>query len=170
MKDLGNKDGKIKVPIKGIKQPKFKYNYKTGKKDYVRPGNDRYTAGDKIKKPKESGGAGGNKGSKTGEGEDAFTVVINKEEFFKYFFSDLELPNLVKKFMERESATNFKRAGFTSDGIPSRLNVKESFKKSMGRRIGVKSIFNNRLKKLEEEYEDKPTDDLLLSIEKLKKQ
>ena len=34
MKDLGSKDGKIKVPIKGIKEPKFKYNYKTGKKDY----------------------------------------------------------------------------------------------------------------------------------------
>jgi len=170
MKDLAKKDGKIRVPVKGIKEPKFRYNYKTGRKDYVRPGNDKYTAGDKIKKPKGAQGQAGRKGSKEGEGTDEFAIDINKEEFFKYFFDDLELPNLVKKFMSRETSTKMSRAGYTTSGIPARLNIKESLKKSMARRIGVKSIFDKKLKKLEEEYEKNPTPELLKEIERVRKQ
>lgn len=60
--------GSVKVPVRGLDEPSFRHDPKTGKKQIVRPGNDRYNEGDRIPKPKGGGGSGsGGKGSNSPE-------------------------------------------------------------------------------------------------------
>src|SRR6516164_3497324 len=83
---------RIKVK-KGISEPWFRHGH-GGNKDYVVPGNKEYVPGDLI--PRQPGGGGKHDASDEGEGLDDFFVEISQEEFLKYFFEDLELPNLLK--------------------------------------------------------------------------
>lgn len=161
IKGMSSKNGKVRVPIRGIKEPSFHHDGETGDKGYVRPGNDKYNSGDKIAKPPKGGGGGRGKGAGDGDDfEDNFIVELTKDEFLQYFFQDLALPDMVKKFLE--STVNFKqkRAGFTSAGIPARLNKQQSLKKSLGRRIAMKSSLEKKLEKLKEKlYRAKTEED-----------
>lgn len=164
IKGMTSKNGKIRVPIRGIKEPNFSHDGETGDKGYVRPGNDQYQAGDKIKKPK--GGKGSGSGPGDGEDfEDDFIVELTKEEFLHYFFQDLELPDMVKKFLESVSDYKMKRSGFSPVGIPARLNKERSLKKSLARKIGMEASLKRRLKKLQDLF-DKADDDHKDAIQK----
>lgn len=162
IKGMTSKNGKIRVPIKGVKEPSFSHDGETGDKGYVRPGNDRYQQGDTIKKPK-SGGSGRGRGASDGDDfEDDFIVELTKEEFLHYFFQDLELPDMFKQFLESVSDYKLKRAGFSTVGIPARLNKEQSLKKSLARKISMESSLKRKLAKLiellgksEEAYKDK---------------
>ena len=146
-----NTGGSVKVPVRGLDEPSFQHDSKTGKKQIVRPGNDRFSEGDRIPKPKGGGGAGGGKGSNNPEvTEDEFTVVLSREEFLKYFFDDLALPNMAKKLMDSSENFEMKRAGYTKDSVPSRLNVKSSYQQSLGRRLALKSVLDKKLLNLQE--------------------
>lgn len=145
-------EGTVKIPVKGIDEPSFRHDPKSGKKQIIRPGNDRFNEGDKIPRPK-----GGEEGSGRGKGsnspevtEDDFTVVLSREEFLKYFFDDLELPNLVKKFMENTVNHENRRSGFTKYSVPSRLNIKSSFEQSLARQMSLKGAFEKKLATLKE--------------------
>ena len=144
--------GSVKVPVRGLDEPAFRHDPKTGKKQIVKPGNDRYNEGDRIPKPKGGGaGGGGGKGSTSPEiTEDEFTVVLSREEFLQYFFDDLALPKMVKKLMDSTESFEMKRAGYTRDSVPSRLNVRTSFQQSLGRRLALKGVFDKKLQMMEE--------------------
>ncbi|WP_018478170.1 YeaH/YhbH family protein [Pontibacter roseus] len=171
-----NTGGSVKVPVRRLDEPSFRHDAKTGKKQVVKPGNDRFSEGDRIPKPKGGGGGSGNgKGSNSPEvTEDEFTVVLSREEFLKYFFDDLELPNLVKKMMESTESFEMKRAGYTRDSVPSRLNIKTSFQQSLGRQLALKGAFEIKLRKLLEQL-DNTSDELKraaleVEIEKVRRQ
>lgn len=125
VKDLTSSDKGVKVPIKGINEPQFSYDRESGNKKHVHPGNKEFTTGDRMKKPDNGKGKGkGNKGSNDPTvTEDDFTITISRDEFLDYFFSDLELPDLVKKHLNTIIDWKQKRAGFTNMGNPSRLNI-----------------------------------------------
>ena len=169
-------EGTVKIPVKGIDEPSFRHDPKSGKKQIVRPGNDRFNEGDKVPKPKGGGeGSGRGKGSNSPEvTEDEFTVVLSREEFLKYFFDDLALPNMVKKFMENTVNHENRRTGFTKYSVPSRLNIKSSFEQSLARQVALKGAFETRLAKLKEELRNvrEPAAKKLLEeeIEKVAKQ
>jgi uncharacterized protein len=171
-----NTGGKVKVPIKTIKEPAFSHDPASGNKQIVRPGNDRFSEGDKIPKPKGSGHGGGRgKGSNSPEvTEDEFAVVLSREEFLKFFFEDLELPNMVQKFLENTETFENKRAGFIRYGNPSRLNIKTSYQQSLARQIALRGAFLAKLKKLEAKLVQTTDPDqvaaLKTEIEKVKKQ
>lgn len=151
MKDLTSGKGRVKVPIKGIEEPEFVYDSTTGKKRIVSPGNKTYDEGDTIQKP-ESGSGRGRRGSKDADPEeDDFFVTISMEEFAEYFFADLELPNLVKRYLQSINDFQRKRAGFISDGMPSRLNVVKSYQNSMARKLALKAYYEKCIKDLENE-------------------
>jgi uncharacterized protein len=142
--------GNVKVPVRGLEEPSFRHDSATGKKHIVKPGNDRFNQGDKLPKPKAEGeGSGRGKGSNNPElTEDEFTVVLSREEFLKYFFEDLALPNLIKKKMESTENFLIRRAGYTKDSVPSRLNIKSSYQQSLGRQLALKGAFEKKLKDL----------------------
>lgn len=143
--------GNVKVPIQGIKEPNFRHDPKSGRKHVIRPGNDKFNEGDQIPKPEGGGGSGAGQGKGSNSPEitqDDFMVILSRDEFLKYFFDDLELPNMVKKYME--STVDFKnqRAGYTKNSIPSRLNIVSSFQQSLARQISIRGAYDAKLKKL----------------------
>ncbi|WP_162055845.1 YeaH/YhbH family protein [Pontibacter pamirensis] len=168
--------GSVKVPVRGLDEPSFRHDSKSGKKQIVKPGNDKFQEGDRVPKPKEGGGGGGNgKGSNSPDTtEDEFTVVLSREEFLKYFFDDLALPNMVKKLMESTENFSMRRAGYTRDSVPSRLNIKTSYQQSLGRQLALKGVFDKKLKALQEQLAatKKPVERaaLELQIEKVTRQ
>jgi len=155
IKDIvGDKGKKVRIPGKGLDKPQFQHSTSGGISDNVRTGNDRFTQGDRIKRPPGGEGGGGKDGSPDGEGNDEFDFHLTREEFLDLFFEDLELPDLVRKSITKIDDFAWKRAGFTVDGNPSRLNVLRSMKQSKGRRIALRSPKRKQIKKLEEELKD----------------
>jgi len=144
--------GKVKIPIKGISEPSFKHDKNTGNKKFISPGNDQYQKGDKIKKPQGGSGTGKGKGSKDAPiGEDEFEIIISRKEFLKYFFDDLELPNLVKKHLESTEEFEYRRAGFVKYSIPPKLSIKKSFEQALGRRLAITGALKIKIEKLKNE-------------------
>jgi uncharacterized sporulation protein YeaH/YhbH (DUF444 family) len=175
VKDLTSSKEKVNIPIKGINEPQFTYDKDTGDKKHVHPGNKEYTEGDLIKKPKGGGqGSGQGKGSNDpSTSEDEFTISISREEFLDYFFSDLELPDLVKKHLNSLVDFKQKRAGYSNYGNPSRLNITKSYKNSMARRMALGMYFDKKIKDIEDKLKGNLTDDerivLEAELDKLKK-
>ena len=150
IKDIVSSKEKVKVPIKGISEPQFTYDKDSGDKKYIHPGNKEYVPGDTIKKP-EYDESSGKKGSNDPATEDdEFSVSISREEFLDYFFSDLELPDMVKKHLSNIVDWKRKRAGYSSYGNPSKLNVVKSFKNSMARKMALGFFFDKKIKDIED--------------------
>ena len=144
--------GKVRVPVRGVKEPSFRHDPRSGKKHYIRPGNDKFTEGDRIPKPDEGEGSGRGRGSNSpGTTEDDFAVILSRDEFLKYFFEDLELPNLVKKYIESTVTFRNRRAGYTRNSVPSRLNIKTSYRSSLARQIAIQGAYEAKLKGLQEQ-------------------
>ena len=135
----------ISIPSKDISEP-FIHHGNGGKRDVVHPGNKEFTPGDRIPRPKkQAGGQGDGKASNEGEGEDDFIFEISKEEFMEFFFEDMELPNLVKTQIATVYDNKKVRAGHTSSGVPTNINVIRSMKNAYGRRIALKSPYKKEL-------------------------
>ena len=150
VKEITDSSNRINIPIKGIKEPNFTYAHQTGNSKNIYPGNKEYAQGDLIKKPPSEGGSGsGQKGSnQPGESEDDFVVSISRDEFLDYFFAELELPEMVKKHLN--SLVDFKRrrAGYVSQGSPSKLNIVRSYQNSLSRRMASTLYFDKKIKEL----------------------
>ena len=130
---------KVTIRSKSLREPSFSLDRRTGKRDFVLPGNEEYQAGDKIPKPQGGGGGGrGNQGSPDGEGSDEFTFSLSREEFLDIFFEDLKLPNLVKIKLKDLKAPKPSRAGYSTSGSPSRLNHVRTMRNSLGRRMALR--------------------------------
>jgi len=143
-------NGKVKIKVKGIGEPSFGIDHKTGNKKFVMPGNDRFIVDDTQEKPKDESGGGGKTGG-LGRGEDEFEFELNRDEFLQFIFEDLELPDLAKKQMKDVTKVEYKRAGYTNAGNPSQLDVVKSLKNSLGRRIGLGRPTDEELELLEAE-------------------
>ncbi len=144
----------ISIPRKDVSEPQFRHG-KGGRQRQVLPGNREFITGDKIARP--AGGAGGSgiggKASNTGEGMDEFVFELTQQEFLDFMFEGLELPNLVKKQLKDTEAYKLIRGGYTSDGIPARLNITQSLRGAHARRIALGGAIRRHIKELEEELE-----------------
>ena len=167
VKDLTSSNERVKIPVKGIGEPQFTYDKDTGDKEMVHPGNKEYSEGDMIKKPKSGGGSGQGKGSNDPNvTEDEFTVSISREEFLDYFFTELELPDLVKNHLNSLVDFKQKRAGYSNYGNPSRLNITRSYKNSMARRMAVGLFFDKKIKEIEEKLKTETDSSIIEVLEK----
>jgi uncharacterized sporulation protein YeaH/YhbH (DUF444 family) len=150
--EIGNGE-KVAIPTKGISEPSFRHSRRTGKSEYIVPGNKEYVVGDEIARPDGGAGGKGSEGSPDGSGEDSFEFTLSKEEFLDMFFEDLELPDLVKKSLKETNATDLSRAGYTIAGSPSALSVARTMRNSMARRISLRRPKQADVDALEEEIE-----------------
>lgn len=145
-----DKGEQITIPAKDILEPRF-HRGQGGKIERVLPGNDTFISGDRIKRPNEgSEGGSGSEASNSGEGEDEFVFQLTREEFLELYFEDLELPDLVKKELARINTVKTVRAGVTTSGVPTNINVLRSMKQATGRRVAIGSSYKKRLKSTEE--------------------
>ncbi|MEL6372513.1 MAG: YeaH/YhbH family protein [Pseudomonadota bacterium] len=140
----------ITIRSKSLREPSFGLSRDTGERDYVLPGNRDFQVGDEIPKPDKGGGKGGRKGSPDGEGQDDFTFTLTKDEFLDMFFEDLFLPNLVKTKLKNLKSPTPQRAGFQTDGSPSRLNHVRTMRRSLARRQALGRPSEAKIKLAEE--------------------
>lgn len=158
----------VSIPAKDIAEPTIHHG-SGGVRHIVHPGNREFVPGDKIPRPNGGEGGSGNQASNEGEGMDDFAFELSKEEFMEFFFEDLELPNLVKRQMATIYEKKKERAGFTTDGVPSNINVVRSLRSAQARRIALASPLRGELRELEEELEEKnnlhsPTDQVIIDL------
>ena len=145
-----DKGENITIPAKELAEPQFRHGH-GGRVERVLPGNDEFLTGDRIKRPTKDGGKGsGGEASDSGEGEDAFVFDLTREEFLDLYFEDLELPDLVKKELARITTYKTVRAGITTSGVPSNINVLRSMRQATGRRVALASPYKRQLKAAEE--------------------
>jgi uncharacterized protein len=152
--DVGSGE-KVAIPTKGISEPSFRHSRRTGRSEYVVPGNKEYVVGDEIPRPPGGSGGKGSEGSPDGSGEDEFEFTLSKEEFLDMFFEDLELPDLIKKTLKETSATDLLRAGYTVAGAPANLSVRRTMRNSMARRISLRRPKPAEVEALERELEER---------------
>ena len=136
IKDAG-KGGEISIPTGGVHEPHLHRSNQGGVRDYVLPGNKKYIEGDGIPRP-EQGGGQGSKASDSGEGEDEFRFALTDEEYLDLYLEDLELPDLAKRQIAGAHAVQWRQAGFSTSGPPSRISVPRTLRHSMSRRIALK--------------------------------
>ena len=144
---------KINIPHKDIKEPTFRHG-EGGVRSIVLPGNKDFSKGDRIKLPEKKQDDAGSQASNTGEGTDDFAFEISREEFLDIFFDDLELPNMLKKQLANIKSANSVRAGFTTIGVPTNINIIRSFRSAIGRRIALSRPSKKRLNQAMEELEE----------------
>jgi uncharacterized sporulation protein YeaH/YhbH (DUF444 family) len=172
--DIG-KERKVKISTKGTQEPRFRLDPKSGgEHDFVLPGNKEYSPGDEIKKPRSGEGQGGKQASDSGDGEDDFEFTMTQDEILDIFFEDLELPNLVRTTLKETPSKTWKRAGITTAGSPTQINLIRTMRNSFGRRLALKRPRSQDITALEEEIarlesEGAPAEDIAALKEKLDK-
>ena len=144
----------INIPKTDINEPQFSIG-QGGEVERVLPGNKEFIRGDQI--PKPSGGAGqgqGDKASNQGEGEDDFVFSLTRDEFLDLYFDDLALPNLIRKELATINENKFIRAGYTTAGVPTNINVVRSMKQAIARRMALAAPYKKQLKELETQLKE----------------
>lgn len=149
--DIDNGE-KISIPARDISEPVFGHGH-GGSREMVHPGNVDFITGDELDRPPNAGKGKGGGASNSGEGMDDFVFEISREEFLNFFFEDLALPNLVKTQLTTLPQHKMVRAGFTSDGTPSNINVIRSLRGAQGRRIALSAPYRAQLREAEEALE-----------------
>lgn len=153
IKDLASGET-ITIPTKGIEEPKFFNDGRTGKKDRVFPGNKEYVPGDTIARPPQGGGGRGKEGSPDGEGQDDFSFTLTRDEFLDLFFEDLELPDLIKKSLKDSTSFQTRHAGYRTSGTTSNITLVRTMRQSLARRTALRRPKKEELDKIEEEIAD----------------
>lgn len=158
----------ITITKKDLSEPVF-HQGNGGIKDRVHPGNDQFSAGDRIARPPQQQGQGGGQGdaSNSGDGSDDFVFSISKDEYLNLLFEDLELPNLKKNQLDKLIDYKTVRAGYCADGVPSNIDIVKSLQGSIARRIAMTADKRRQLKELEAELtqlEQDPHDNVQAKI------
>jgi len=149
--DEVDRDASISIPARDLQEPTFSHG-RGGRRVGVLPGNKEFVTGDEIMRPPSGGGRGsGSQASNEGEGEDEFRFRLSREEFLELFFSDMELPDLVKTQLASISAQKSVRAGWSSDGTPSNLSIVRTMRESIARRIALAAPYRRRLREVDAE-------------------
>lgn len=82
----------VKVPIKSLELPRFRYN--PGKQDHVGQGSGGSKVGDVVGQEPGQAGQGKGKGAGHESGQDVYEAEITVDELAAMVFQDLGLPNL----------------------------------------------------------------------------
>ena len=144
------KGEQIKIPAKDIAEPRF-HRGEGGRVERVLPGNDIFSTGDRVKRPPpQDAEGGGSQASSQGEGDDDFVFQLSREEFLEIYFEDLELPDLVKKELARVTTYKTVRAGVTSSGVPTNINILRSMRHATGRRVALSAPHKQQLQVAQE--------------------
>ncbi|MDB5446376.1 MAG: hypothetical protein JWQ97_1693 [Phenylobacterium sp.] len=127
----------IQIPIKRIAEPRLRHAASGGDRDQVFPGNKEFVQGDTLPKPKPGAGGKGREGVDNGEGEDAFHFTLSSDEYLNILFEELELPDLAKTKLKDAETFRLMRAGHSTSGSPTNLNLVRTMRHSLARRISL---------------------------------
>lgn len=144
----------VSIPSRDISEPVFQHG-PGGKRTIVSPGNKEFVEGDRLPRPGGGGDGGAGEGgaSNQGEGMDEFAFTLSREEFLNFVFDGLELPHLERKALKDLDEVKPMRAGFTRDGVPSRINIVRSMREAYARRIAMRAPIRRALREAQEALE-----------------
>jgi uncharacterized sporulation protein YeaH/YhbH (DUF444 family) len=152
--DIG-KERKIKISAKGTSEPRFRLDPRaSGERDFVLPGNKEFMPGDQIEKPKSGAGQSGKEAADSGDGEDDFEFTMTQDEILDIFFEDLELPNLVRTTLKETPNKIWKRAGISTSGSPTQINLIRTMRNSFGRRLALHRPTKKDIEALQAQLDD----------------
>lgn len=146
----------VPMPRRGADEPTFRSASNSGDRQYVLPGNQDFSPGDRIQKPDGGGGSGSGRG-KPGAGEDSeddFIFILSRDEVLDLFFEDLELPDMVKLNLKETVIFKPRRVGFTTAGTPTNINVGRTMRNSFGRRVALRRPSEREFQALKDEIEE----------------
>lgn len=157
-----------KINISGnTDEPTFDWDRDTGEYEFIYSGNPGYITGDIYEKNK--GGKGSGRKAGRGDSQDDFSFFLTEEEYLNILFGDLELPDMIKESDKSIVTTEKMRTGYRTTGPSSLLDLKRTYKNSLGRRLATLKPVTNQIKELEDELEqallkeDKNEEDALLT-------
>jgi sporulation protein YhbH len=116
---------KIRIPVRGIKEWQFVYGDNEGQKQVGSAPNADIQKGQVVRKGQPQGQGSGNKAGKD-KGEEFYEVEITLEELAEYLFASLNLPELERKKLRTVLEEKPRRHGTRPQGIPPRLDKRES--------------------------------------------
>ena len=134
--DVGGKEV-VSIPMKRIAEPRLRHAQQGGDRDHVLPGNKEFVSGDRLPKPKSGEGGKSSSAQPDGEGEDDFRFTISPDEYLSILFEELELPDLAKTQLKDLETFRYHRAGHSSSGSPTNLNLVRTMRRSLARRISM---------------------------------
>jgi uncharacterized protein len=150
----------VPMPKRGADEPTFRPSSNSGDRQYVLPGNEQFSPGDRLSKPEGGAGGGGRGGPGQGQGggDDDFIFILSRDEVLDLFFEDLELPDMVKLNLKETVTYKPRRVGFTTAGTPTNINVGRTMRNSFGRRVALRrpndkefQVVNDEIAELEKE-------------------
>jgi uncharacterized sporulation protein YeaH/YhbH (DUF444 family) len=146
----------IPMPKRDADEPSFRPSSGTGDRQYVLPGNQDFSPGDRIKKPEGGNGNGRGRGQPgMGEdGDDEFIFVLSRDEVLDLFFEDLELPDMIKLSLKETVTFKPRRVGFTTAGTPTNINVGRTMRNSFGRRVALRRPSDREFQVINDEIGD----------------
>jgi len=155
---------KVKIKRDKLSEPEFRHNQKTGKHRFVVVGNKDFVEEDLIEKPRRNGGSG-RSGGDSGSGEDDFEFVLSRDEYLDILFEDLELPDLKNKMLKDVDSWASQRAGYSTTGSPNNLNVEQSMRRGIGRRIALgRKRKQERIDEIEEQLKQEIDKDVIKAL------
>ncbi|MDX2345973.1 MAG: YeaH/YhbH family protein [Legionella sp.] len=141
-----DREEQISIPAKDIAEPRFAQG-SGGHVERILPGNDEFLEGDQIKRPPKQGqGSGSGEASNQGAGDDDFIFELSRDEFLELYFEDLALPDLIRKELAKMDTPKTVRAGITTSGIPTNLNIVRSMRQAIGRRLALSAPYKRELR------------------------
>ncbi|UVC08391.1 YeaH/YhbH family protein [Rhizobium sp. TH2] len=166
----------VPMPKRGADEPSFRPSANAGDRQYVLPGNQDYSPGDRI--PKPEGGAGGSGHGRPGMGDgsdDDFIFILSRDEVLDLFFEDLELPDMVKLNLKETVTFKPRRVGFTTAGTPTNINVGRTMRNSFGRRVALRRPNDKEFQAIAEqiaelEKEEKPSESQRRRLQSLREE
>lgn len=133
IKDVASSGTDVTINKKDLTEPSIGYNSDTGEWEHIVTRNNSHDRGDIIRVP-GGDGSGGRKAGRGGKGEDEFTFTLTTDEFMDIYFEDMALPNFIKKALIDSTKFINKRAGYSKEGPPPRLNIKKTMEHAIARR------------------------------------
>lgn len=122
----------IKVPIRNLDEPRFRYNYNKSK--HVGQGDGDSQVGDVLGvEPKPSSSSGKGEGAGDQPGDDYYEAEIDVEELETMLFEDLELPNLQEKEKHNMVAPDIQFNDIRKKGIMSNVDKKRTILENLKR-------------------------------------
>ncbi|MCH4023518.1 MAG: YeaH/YhbH family protein [Acetobacter sp.] len=157
----------VSIPADALHEPTFHVVFTSGIRHLVLSGNKEFVKGDRLRHPPSGGGKGDSGQGEAGDeggGEDSYRFLLNRDEFLDLFFGDLELPDLVKREILTTDSTAPSRAGLSSDGSPSQLDLARTMRYSMARRIGLGRPKSAELLEVEARIQELESKDSLTDV------
>jgi sporulation protein YhbH len=116
---------KVRIPVRGLKEWQFVYGHNEGQKQVgSAPGAD-VQKGQVVRKGQPQGQGSGNKAGSE-KGEEFYEVEITLDELAEHLFASLKLPELERKKLRTVLEEKPRRHGTRPQGIPPRLDKRES--------------------------------------------